>query len=259
MDLRGKVAIVTGSGGRGSGRATARRLAHDGASIVVSDINEQGGLDTVRLISEAGGRASFIRADVGHEKDVRKLVEFAEATYGGLDVMVNNAGSYYHKVLEFWTETMECNLMGVLYGTLQAVEAMRRRNSGAIVNFGSTSALGFGPANSPAYDAAKAAVVRLTGGLACLREQYGIRVNCLVPHWIGTEEMLAIVKGMSAEDRRQRKVPDVLLTPEEIADAVVQLATNEQLAGRVMICWGGQPRRLLPYSDPGYASLETAS
>jgi NAD(P)-dependent dehydrogenase (short-subunit alcohol dehydrogenase family) len=256
MDLNGKVAIVTGAGGSGSGRATALRLARDGATVVVSDINEQGGLETVRLITAGGGRATFVRADVGVETDVRDLVAFAEKTYGGLDIMVNNAGSYYPKLLEYWTETMQCNLHGVLYGTLQAVEAMRRRGGGSIVNFGSTSGLGFGPANSPAYDAARAAVMRLTGGLACLREQYGIRVSCLVPHWIGNEEISAYVKSLTPEQRCQRKVPDVLLTPEEIADAVVQLATDERLAGRVMICWGGQPRRLLPYNDPGYAALE---
>ena len=256
MTLQGKVAIVTGAGGGGSGRASARRLASDGAWVIVSDIDVQGGLETVRLITAAGGQATFLRADVGVESEVRALVAFAETTYGGLDIMVNNAGSYYPKVLEYWVETMQCNLFGVLYGTLHAVEAMRRRGGGAIVNLGSTSGLGFGPANSPAYDAAKAAVIRLTGGLAGLHEQYRIRVNCLVPHWIATPEVSAYVLALTPEQRRQRQVPDVLLRPAEIADAVVQLATDERLAGRVMVCWGGQPRRLLPYADRGYALLE---
>jgi NAD(P)-dependent dehydrogenase (short-subunit alcohol dehydrogenase family) len=224
--------------------------------VVVSDIDDKGGLETVRLITSAGGRAVFLPADVGVESDVRNLIALGERTYGGLDIMVNNAGSYYPKLLEFWMETVQCNLLGVMFGTLHAVEAMRRRGGGAIVNIGSTSALGFGPANSPAYDAAKAAVIRLTGGLACLREQYGIRVNCLVPHWIATPEVSAYVSGLTPQERRQRHVPDVLLSLDEIADAVVQLATDERLAGRVMICWGGQPRRLLPYTDRGYASLE---
>jgi 3-oxoacyl-[acyl-carrier protein] reductase len=256
VDLKGKVAIVTGSGGGGSGRATACRLARDGAMVVVSDIDEPGGQETVRRITVAGGIATFVRADVCKEKDVHDLIARAETTYGGIDIMVNNAGSYYPKVLEYWIETVQSNLLGVMYGTLYAVEAMRRRGGGAIVNFGSTSGLGFGPANSPAYDAAKAAVIRLTGGLACLGEQFGIRVNCVVPHWIGTEEILAYVNGLSPEQRRERNVPDVLLTTEEIADAVVQLATDVRLAGRVMICWGGRPRRLLPFRDPGYSALE---
>jgi 3-oxoacyl-[acyl-carrier protein] reductase len=213
-------------------------------------------METVRLIADGGGKAAFFRADVGIDNDVQALVRFAEKTQGGLDLMVNNAGSYYPGILEHWSETVQCNLLGVLYGTLHAVEAMHRRGGGAIVNFGSTSGLGFGPANSPAYDAAKAAVIRLTGGLACLREQYGIRVSCLVPHWIAVPEVTAHVTSLTPEQRRQRKVPDVLLTTEEIADAVVQLATEERFAGRVMICWGGRPRRLLPYDDPGYKALE---
>ena len=179
-----------------------------------------------------------------------------EKTYGGVDIMVNNAGSYYPKILDHWIETVKCNLLGVMYGTLHAVEAMRRHGGGAVVNLGSTSGLGFGPANSPAYDAAKAAVIRLTAGLSCVREQYGIRVNCIVPHWIASPEVSAYVNGLTAEQRRQRNVPDVLLSPEEIAAAVVRLATDERLAGRVMICWGGQPWRLLPYADRGYAALE---
>jgi NAD(P)-dependent dehydrogenase (short-subunit alcohol dehydrogenase family) len=203
-----------------------------------------------------GDQAIAQAVDVADEKSVDALVAATVDRFGGLDIMVNNAGSYFPKLLEQWMETLHSNLHGALYGTLHAVEAMRRRGGGAVVNFGSTSGLGFGPANSPAYDAAKAAVMRLTGGLACLKEQYGIRVNCLVPHWIATPEVAAYVNSLTPAERRERKVPDVLLTPEEIADAVVRLGSDETLAGRIMVCRGGEPPRLLPRDDPGYRGLE---
>jgi NAD(P)-dependent dehydrogenase (short-subunit alcohol dehydrogenase family) len=246
-----KVAIVTGGGGPGCGRAIAVRFARHGIRVVVADMDANGGHETVRQIAETGHEAKFVKTDVGMEGDVRAMVAFAESTYGGLDIVVNNAGTYHPQLLEFWMETFQSNLHGVIYSTLHAVEAMRRRGGGAIVNFGSTSSLGFGPSNSPSYDAAKAAVMRLTGGLACLKEQFGIRVNCLVPHWIATPEVSAYVKSLSPEQRKQRKVPDILLSTAEIADAVVRLATDETLAGRIMVYRGGEPPRLLPVDDAG--------
>ncbi len=259
MELSGRVAIVTGAGGGGSGRAIARRLARGGASVVVSDIDERGGRETLRRIEAEGGRAAFFRADVGVEREVRALITFAEKTYGGLDILVNNAGPYYPQgPLEHWFETLQANLLGTMYGTLHAIEAMRRRGGGAIVNFGSTSSLGYGRkhSQSPAYDAAKAGVMRLTTTLAWLREQEGIRVNCLVPDWVATEELKSYVDALTPQQRKEQKVPDVLITLDEIGDAVVQLATNEDLTGRVMVCWSGQPPRLIPLGDPGYAALE---
>jgi NAD(P)-dependent dehydrogenase (short-subunit alcohol dehydrogenase family) len=213
-----------------------------------------GGHETVRLIAQSGQEAKFVRTDVGMEGDVRAMITFAESSFGGLDLLVNNAGSYHPQLLEFWMENMQSNLHGVMYGTLHAIDAMRRRGGGAIVNFGSTSGLGFGHSNSPSYDAAKAAVMRLTGGLACLKEQHGIRVNCLVPHWIATPEVSAYVNSLTPDQRRQRKVPDVLLSTDEIADAVLRLATDETLAGRVLVCRGGESPRLFP--NDGSLSVE---
>lgn len=85
------IAVVTGAGGSGCGRAIARRFAKDGAAVVASDINENGGHETVRLIEDAGGRAVFFRADVRDERQVRDLIAFAEQSYGGVSVLVNNA------------------------------------------------------------------------------------------------------------------------------------------------------------------------
>lgn len=259
MEIVGKSAIVTGAGGGGSGRAIARRLAHDAASVVVSDLDEGGGHETLRRIEAASGRATFFRADVGVEAEVRALIAFAEKTYGSVDIVVNNAGPYYPQApLERWFETLQANLLGAMYGTLYGIEAMRRRGGGAVVNIGSTSSLGHGRkhSKSPAYDVAKAGVIRLTTTLAWLREREGIRVNCLVPDWVESEELKSYVDALTPQQRKQQNVPDVLTTLDEIAHAVVQLATDESLAGRVMVCWNGQPRLLIPFGDPGYTSLE---
>jgi NAD(P)-dependent dehydrogenase (short-subunit alcohol dehydrogenase family) len=260
MDLKNKVVIVTGSGGGGSGRAIARRFAREGSLVVVTDVNEPGGNETVRLIDEENGRAAFFAADIGVEEHVRHLLGFAESTYGGVDVLINNASAPYHPdaPLEYWFETIQVDLLGAVYGTRHCIDAMRKRGGGAIVNVASVSALGHGRkhAQVAAYDVAKAGVIRLTTALAWLQERERIRVNCLVPGWITSPQVQAYVDSLTPEQRRERGVPDVLITLEEIAGAIVKLATDETLAGRVMVWWNGAPPRLIAQGDPGYAALE---
>ncbi|HLN28344.1 MAG TPA: SDR family oxidoreductase [Gemmataceae bacterium] len=260
MDLIGKVAIVTGAGGAGCGRADARRLAREGAAIIVSDIDEAGGRKTVGNIEAAGGRAAFFRADAGVEADVAALIDFAEKTFGGVDVIVNNASAPYHadEPMGHWVKTVQVDLLGPMFAVLHGIEALRRRGGGAIVNVGSTSALGHGRKHGhvPAYDAAKAGVIRLTTTLGWLGQRDNIRVNCLVPGWIATPEVKAYYDSLSSVQRRELDVPQTLLSLDDIADAVFQLATDETLAGRIMVWWNGQPRRLIPAGDPGYAALE---
>jgi NAD(P)-dependent dehydrogenase (short-subunit alcohol dehydrogenase family) len=258
MEVRGKVAVITGAGGGGQGRAVARRLAREGASVVVSDINEGGGRETVCLISEQGGCAAFFRADVGVERDVGALIAFSEEKYGGVDILVNNAGPYFHAVpLERWFETIQANLMGTAYATLRGIEAMRKRGGGAIVNFSSTSAIGhdFKPSSSPAYDAAKAGITRLTTMLAWLQEER-IRVNCIAPDWVATDELRTYVASLTLQQCQEQGVPLPLTTLDEITDAVLELIIDEKLAGRVMVWWTGAKRGLIPIGDPGYAKLE---
>src|SRR5262249_8575334 len=97
---------------------------------------------------------------------------------------------------------------------------------------------------------------RLTTTLSWMGAREGIRVNCLVPHWIGTDHIKAVVAGMTPERRRQAAVPDVLLPPEEAADGGPRRAADENLAGRVAVAFGGRPPRLIPYGDPGFAHLD---
>lgn len=260
MSLSGKVAIVTGAGGVGCGGAVARRLARAGAAVVACDVDHQRGENVVRAIEADGGRAIYVPADVAREDDVRRLIEAAEKEFGGLDILVNIASAPFEPqgMLAGWFDAVAVDLLGPMYAIWHAIPAMRRRGGGAIVNFGSTSALGHGykPSPAPGYDTAKAGIMRLTTMLAPLAESENIRVNCLLPDWVATPEVKAYWDGLTAEDRHVQGVPDVLTTLDEIADAVLELATDERLAGRVMVWWSGQPKRLIRAVDPGHDGWE---
>ena len=262
MEIAGKAVVVTGAGGNGAGRAIARRFARDGAAVVICDVNEAGARETIRQIETAGGRAAFYPADVRVEEDVRKLVDFAEDTFGGLAVLVNNASAPFHaeEPLEHWSETVRTDFFGTMYATRWAIEAMRRGGGGAIVNISSISALWHGRKRSaPAYDAAKAGVLRLTTGLAWLRDEANIRVNCLAPGWIASEQVRTYWEPLTAEERKQRGAPSRLLELDQVADAVVRLATDESLYGRVLVWWSEDEPRLIPWADPGYAALASTA
>ena len=259
MNLDGKVAIVTGSGGCGTGRATALRFARKGAAIVISDRNEAGGRESVALIQADGGRAAFCHADVRVESDIRALISFAESTFGGVDLLVNNASSPDGMgFLTGWIDAVSIEILGPMHATLAAIEAMRKRGGGAIVNVGSTSALGHGRKHSwwPAYDVGKMAQIRLTTTLASLRERENIRVNCVVPAWIASPGPKEYWESLTPEQRRERGVPETLLSLDEVAEAILRLATDESLFGRILVLWNDQAPRLIPVGDPGYEALE---
>lgn len=257
MTVERQVAIVTGAGGTGCGRAIALRLAHDGAAVVVSDINDAGGYDTVQAIERAGGLASFVHADVRRESDARDLVSFAEATFGRVSVLINNA-SATHSVgdgLEHWMESVETDLLGTIYATRWAIEAMRRGGGGAIVNIASISALWHGrktPGGFSGYDVAKAGMIRMTTRLAHLADQDGIRVNCLAPGWIATDGPRQYWDSLTPAERLERGVPSRLLTVDEISQAVVRLVEDRSLAGRVLVWWSEGSPHLIQWGDRGY-------
>jgi NAD(P)-dependent dehydrogenase (short-subunit alcohol dehydrogenase family) len=257
------VAIVTGSGGAGCGRAIARRFAKDGAAVVVSDINESGGHETVRLIELAGRRAVFFPADVRNEDQVRGLIAFGEHTFGRVSVLVNNASGPLRPgdATDHWADTVQTEFLGALYATRHAIEAMRRSGGGAIVNVASISGLWHGRkfpggTRAPAYDAAKAAMLRLTTMLAPLAASDGIRVNCLAPGWIATDGPRQYWESLTPAQRIERGVPSRLLSVDDVANAVVHLATNRELAGRVMIWWSEDRPRLIRWGDRGYRDAD---
>ncbi|MEW6233677.1 MAG: SDR family oxidoreductase [Chloroflexota bacterium] len=254
--MQGKVALVTGAGS-GIGRAIAVRLAREGVAVVVADIDEHGGAETVRQIEADGGRAAFVLADVVVEADVRAMVNFTEQHFGGLDILVNNAGGapepYFPEAEpEHWGRTLDVNLRGVMLGIQFGIQAMRKRGGGAIVNISSMAGIGYQSYDAPEYAAAKAGVVRLTAALGSLKDRLGIRVNCICPGWVETPAVKHALAAMTPEERKTLAFPPplVLIQPEEIADAVLMFTQDDALAGRVMVWPDGEPWRLVPVNAP---------
>lgn len=261
-DMRSATVIITGAGGDGSGRAIACRFAREGASVVVCDINESGARATAERIEREGGRALVDTVDIRSEERCSELVARAEAAFGPLRVLVNNASATYHpdERLGFWRETIETDLLGPIYLTRQAIDAMRAHGrGGAIVNMTSISSLPYGGdvmADVAAYDAAKGGLMRLTCGLWWLAQSDRIRVNCLAPGWIASTGPREYWESLSPEERKAEGAPSRLLALDEVADAVYRLATDERLAGRVMVWHSEDVPRLIPFGDRGYESLE---
>ena len=257
--------IVTGAGGTGCGRAIALRFARDGAPIVVSDINEDGGRETVALIARQGGRAAFFRADVRDADQARDLITFGERAFGRVGVLVNNASAPFHpdEPLEHWADLVGTDLMGTMFVTRHAIDAMRRSGGGAIVNIASISGLwhgrGHGVNSAPAYDAAKAGMISLTTMLAGLAASDSIRVNCLAPGWIATDGPRQYWESLTADERLERGVPARLLSTDQIAAAVARLATDTTLAGRVLVWWSESAPRLIKWADRGYRDFDELS
>jgi NAD(P)-dependent dehydrogenase (short-subunit alcohol dehydrogenase family) len=260
MSQSPRVAIVTGSGGTGCGRAIAVRLGADGA-VVVSDINDAGGRETVRLIELRGGRAAFCRTDVADEEQVRELMKFAENTFGGLSVLVNNASSPEPdgEGPAGWGPPLQTDLFGTIHATRYAIEAMRRFGGGSIVNISSISALWHGRTTSggfAGYDVAKLAVIRLTTVIAKDVQKDGIRVNCLAPGWIASDGPRQYWESLTPAQRMERGVPSRLLAIEDVAAMVHRLATDEALNGRVVVWWSEDRPRLIEWGDRGYRDFE---
>jgi NAD(P)-dependent dehydrogenase (short-subunit alcohol dehydrogenase family) len=250
--------IVTGGGGAGCGRAIALRFACNGEPVVVTDIDEAGGQQSVDAIQHAGGRSIFFRADVSDERQMRELITFTERTYDRVDVLVNNASATFRpdEPLDHWAATIGVDLLGAMFATRHAIDAMRRAGGGSIVNVASISGLWHGrkPARiaAPAFDAAKAGLIHLTTMLAGLAESDNIRVNCLAPGWIATEGPRQYWESLTPERRVELGVPATLLTTDQIAGAVVLLATDRALAGRVLVWWSDKEPRLIEWGDRGY-------
>jgi NAD(P)-dependent dehydrogenase (short-subunit alcohol dehydrogenase family) len=243
VDLRGRVAIVTG-GAAGAGEAMVRRLAEEGATVVVADVDDTAG----RRSLDALGAASFVRADVRVDGDVERMVAVAEERHGGVDVLVNNAGGVgptanypYASPLQ-WGSTLDLNLRAPMLATQLVLEPMRRRGGGAVVNVSSTGGLGLAPYESPEYGAAKAGLIRFTACMAYAREETGVRVNCVVPDWIATERAQGELAAMTAE-ARAAEAP--LVDPADLAGVVVDLVRDESASGRVVLLPRGEPPRLL--------------
>jgi NAD(P)-dependent dehydrogenase (short-subunit alcohol dehydrogenase family) len=245
--LTGKVALVTG-GASGIGRATALTFAREDAKLIIADMQEDGGQQTVHMIMEQGGEAIFVKTDVSQAVEVQALISHAVKTYGRLDCVHNNAGipgGGYALTAEYpedtWQQVIAVNLTGVWLCMKYEIPHMLRQGSGAIVN--TASAWGVvGAPGASAYVASKHGVVGLTKTAALEYAQQGIRVNCVCPGVIHTP---MTARGLSDPERRARIIATEPMgrvgTPEEVAEAVVWLCSDAAsfVTGHAMTVDGG--------------------
>jgi len=233
--LKDKVAIITG-GGSGIGRATCELFAEEGARVIVADVDQREGDAVAALINKAGGQAHFVQADISLEADAAGLTAEAVRTFGGLDLLVNNAAVFILKGLEAtvedWRRSLDVNLIGPSLVSKYAVEEMKKRGSGAIVNLGSMSGFIAQP-HFVTYSSTKAALVQMTKNMAMDLAPFKIRVNCVCPGTVitrATERHRAQV-GISLEQFMAEEGAKHLLKrvgqPREVAYAILFLASDE--------------------------------
>jgi NAD(P)-dependent dehydrogenase (short-subunit alcohol dehydrogenase family) len=233
--LADKVCIITGAGG-GMGRIAARMFAAEGAKVVVAEFSEPAGQETVRLVTEAGGTASYIQADVSKEPSARAMVEHAMDTYGRLDVLYNNAGvmpEADHSVVDTdadtWDLVMAVNVRGVFLACKYAIPRMVEGGSGSIINIASFVALLGCTVPQDAYTASKGAILSLTRSLAVQFAPKGIRTNAICPGPVETPLLMDwLVKDEEAKRIRLARNPTGRFgKPEEIVHLAVYLASDE--------------------------------
>jgi len=230
--MAGRVALVTGAGS-GIGRAAALAFAREGARVVVSDRDREGGEETARLVDRAGGRALAVPADVTAAAEVEALVGRALDAFGRLDCAFNNAGvegrgvPAHEHTEQDWDRVLAANLRGAWLYLRAEVAAMLPRGGGAIVNAASVLGLVAAP-NAAAYCAAKHAVVGLTRAAALDYARSGIRVNAVCPGYIRTPMIDRVVaRDPEAEGKMLMAEPIGRLgTPGEVAEAVVWLCSD---------------------------------
>ncbi len=248
--VRGKVAIVTG-GASGIGRACAMLLAREGASVVITDVDDGAGERAARE-TQAYGDAMFVRHDVAREADWRAALDATIARHGRLDVLVNNAGigtpgSIEATTLQAWQAMMSVNSDGVFLGCKHAIEVMKRSGGGSIVNLSSILGI-IGDGGAIAYSASKGAVRLLTksAALYCAHRGYGIRVNSVHPGFIWTPMVEGLVNNARDPARAKERLEHVqplgrMGKPEDVAYAVLYLASDESsfVTGAELVIDGG--------------------
>ena len=248
--LAGKRTIVTGAA-NGIGRAIALRLASEGARVVIADVNED---DARGVADEIDGETLVQKADVTRDGDVEALVGRAVSEWGGLDVMVNNAGvgvagTAITTTEEEYERVMDVCVRGTFLGMKHAIPAIRDAGGGSVINMSSVAAL-IGLVDRAVYSAAKGAIYSMTRASAIDHVGEGVRVNCIAPGTVDTPWVARITSGYDDPEEaranmRARQPHGRLVTPEEIAAMAAYLAADESASviGACMIVDGGVTAR----------------
>jgi NAD(P)-dependent dehydrogenase (short-subunit alcohol dehydrogenase family) len=236
-EFSGKVAVVAG-GARGIGLAAARKLAIEGASVVICSDQEDQLEEAVAELREEGLEVSGTRADVTSSADMKRLMDFASETYGGVDVLVNSAGiQRYGTVVEtedeVWDEVLDVNLKGIYLASRYAIPEMRKRGGGAIVNLSSVQAFA-SQAGVAAYTASKGGINALTRAMALDHAEENIRVNAVCPASVDTPMLRWSADQFRGEKSVEETVADWgrmhpvgrVAKPEEVAEVIAFLASD---------------------------------
>lgn len=229
--LQNKVAFITGAG-NGIGRSAALLFAREGARVVVATRTEKNGLETVERIKDRSGEAIFVRTDVGDVQSVRTAVSQAVETYGGLDILYNNAGgslpedaSVTELADDIWHRTIKVNLFGTFLCCKYGIPELVRRGGGSVINTSSCVALS-GTVGLDAYTAAKGGIISMTRSMALEFSPYNVRVNVICPGVIQSNRLRRRIE----EDPRVQELVNRLLVepgePEQIAEAALYLASD---------------------------------
>lgn len=248
MEIRGKTAIVTGSSA-GVGRETALQLARRGANVVINySRSEADARSALAEIEATGARALLVRADVSDDAQVREMVRRTVDTFGGLDILINNAATTYFVPFddlegmkeEMWDRILAVNLKGVFFCCRAAAGPLREGDGGCIVNIASIAGIR-SIGSSIAYAASKAGVINLTKGLARVLAPK-VRVNCVAPGFIDTR-WLRQGLGPAFEPARQRTAEQTPLgrvaTPADVAQAILSFIENDFVTGETLVVDGG--------------------
>jgi NAD(P)-dependent dehydrogenase (short-subunit alcohol dehydrogenase family) len=241
-----KVALITG-GSAGIGKATALTFARQGAAVLIADLAEEAGQQTVQEIVQAGGKAHFIRTDVSQSTQVQQMVQQSQATFGRLDFCINNAGIEGDRARtdqyseQMFDKVMEVNVKGV-WLCMQAQLPLLVQRGGCIVNIASVAGIKGFPGHC-AYSASKHAVIGLTKTAAVEFVRYNIRVNAVCPGFTQTAMVENVIKGDEAYAQKvMNSIPmRRLASAQEIADMVVFLCSDQStfITGQAMVVDGG--------------------
>jgi 3-oxoacyl-[acyl-carrier protein] reductase len=250
-DLKGVRALVTGAGS-GIGKAVARRLAAGGCRVAAADLDEGRAQEVARTIREGGGDCLAIRADVARQKDVDRMTAEAVSAFGGLDVLVNNAGvgsmGFIETVEDKEIERVfGVNLVGVIRATRAAAPHLKGSGRGRIVNVASVEGIR-GSGLLPVYSATKAGVIGLTRANAVELARFGVTVNAVCPGPIQTEMLGPLMQDERYREKMLKGIPMRRLgVPEDVAGAVAFFASEESafITGNVLVIDGGMTVKAL--------------
>ena len=241
--LKDKIAAITGSG-KGLGEAMALLFSREGAKIVVFDIDEGAGRETVEQIREQGGEAIFVHGDVSNSDDAVRLIDAAVDAYGRADVLVNNAGIHVDKTVANtteaeWDQILGVNLKGVFLCSKAAIPQMRRQGGGNIICISSISGL-IGQLNQAAYNASKHGIIGLVRCMAYDHAQENIRANAICPGVMNTP-LVASVPEEHIAPYRKANLLERFAEPIEVANVALFLASDESshVTGSAMVVDGG--------------------